>query len=135
MLALIDSVLSNCHEYLMISSLTWYYDISRYLRRNTKEPIGFIMGVSTALKLFNENLYDETSGNLLEALGKLFAIGAKVYVYNMSQSSLEQIIQETGTLWDIDSGKEEIGLNDITPLGPNQFLFKYLTSSHYFVSI
>lgn len=132
---LTDSVLNNCQDYLLLTSYTWYYDISQYIRRYSKESIGFIMGLSTVLKLFNQTLYDETSGNLLEALGKLFAIGAKVYVYAMPKESIEQSIRESNGLWELEHKEEAISLFDVHPTGPNQFLFKYLISSQYFVSI
>ena len=130
---LISNAIINCEDYMLISSFTWYYDISHYLRRHTKEQLGFVMGISTLMKLFNEKFYDETSGTLLEALGKLLAIGAKVYVYPMTKESLNTSDQGS-TTWSIKD-KDNITLEDITPEGAIKHLFNYLTQSNYVVSV
>ncbi len=133
--SLVLAVLESCEQYAMISSFTWYYDISQYLRRYSKEPIGFVMGISTMTKLFNEEFYDESSGSLLEVLGKLLAIGAKVYVYPMSTEIMESSINEfEGSKWHYPEN-QIITLDNLYPLGPAKHLFQYLKESNYLVGV
>ena len=136
MKSLVKSVISECDQYLMISAFTWYYDISKYLRRYSKEPLGFVMGITTVMKLFNEEFYDESSGSLLEALGKLLAIGAKVYAYPMQTKSIQalSLTESNSTSWSMPD-LEFTGLNDTHPIGASEHLFRYLLQSNYLVPL
>jgi hypothetical protein len=130
----LNSMISECEQIVMISAFTWYYDISKYLKRYSKEPLAFVMGIITFMKLFIEDFYDESSGSLLEALGKLLAIGAKVYVYPMPHENFEHLKDDNLENWHIPKN-DLVDLKDIYPLSHVQHLFKYLTASKYVVSL
>jgi hypothetical protein len=125
----------NC--YVMISDFSWYYSVSQYLRRHTQERISFIMGVSTLMKLFSDEVYDSESGNLLEALGKLLAIGVNIISYPMDISGLKTHL----TCTDEDLAKWKLPKDsiltatDIEPKGPEKHLYRYLLESDTLLTI
>ena len=57
------------------------YRLTAYLRRYTAEPIRFVVGVSLLAQVLQHQFYTDLPGQLLEALGKLFASNVKVHVY------------------------------------------------------
>lgn len=125
----------DCH--VMISDFAWYYSVSQYLRRHSQEQISFIMGVSTLMRLFSDDVYDSASGNLLEALGKLLAIGVNVISYPMDKNSIKAHLactDEDLAKWNIPKGKS-VCAKDIEPLGTEKHLFRYLLESNALLSI
>lgn len=125
-------------SYLILSSFSLYYNVSDYLRRYTKDPIAFLVGLSTVMKLFNETFYDETSGDLLEAIGKLLSIDVKIFAYPMSVEAIKEHLQITdlGTFdWEIKSDNNFPTLNTIRPKGPKEHLYDYLRASGYVVGV
>lgn len=130
--------LTSHGSYLMLSSFSWYYNVSQYLRRYTKDPIGFLMGLSTVVKLFNESLYDENSGDLLEAIGKLLSIDVRLFAYPMSCDAIKEHLQIPNLAafdWDIQSNNNFPTISTIKPKGPKEHLYNYLKSSGYLVGI
>ncbi len=126
---------NNCH--VMISNFSWYYSVSQYLRRHTEEKIAFIMGVSTLMKLFSDEVYDAESGNLLEALGRLLAIGVNVISYPMDAASVKTHLactDEDLARWKLPKDKL-LSANDIEPLGAEKHLYRYLLESKSLLSI
>ena len=53
--------------------------------------IGIVMGVQSLLEIFDEKYYLNLEGGILEALGRMFKSGLKLYVYPM-------VDEETGQL-------------------------------------
>lgn len=66
---------------VMVTNYSRFHNVTSYLRRYTKERIGFAMGVPTLARLMDEQPYIDLGGGLLEALGRLFAGPVKLYVY------------------------------------------------------
>jgi hypothetical protein len=125
----------DCH--VMLSDFSWYYSVSQYLRRHSNQKISFIMGISTLMKLFSDEIYDSESGNLLEALGKLLAIGVSVISYPMELKSIKSHLAYTDedlAKWDIAS-KKLVSINDIEPKGFEKHLYRYLLESKSLISI
>jgi hypothetical protein len=65
---------------VMISNYSRFYNVATYLRRYTHQRIVLVMGVPTLAGLFDEQHYRDLEGGILEAFGKLFAGGVKLYV-------------------------------------------------------
>jgi len=59
------------------------YHLTSYLRRYTDQPIRFVIGASTLVRLFHEAHYADLMGGLLEALARLLADNVKIYVLPM----------------------------------------------------
>src|SRR5438067_9587580 len=89
-LARVD-ILGALGRTVLILKFGEYYRLSSYLTRYTSRMIGLVMGVPSLLEIFDEKYYLTLEGGILEALGRMFKSGLKLYVYPM-------IDQETGEL-------------------------------------
>jgi hypothetical protein len=68
---------------VLISKFGEYYRLAAYLFRYTNRAIGLVMGVPSLVEIFNEKYYANLEGGILEALGRMFKGGLKLYVYPM----------------------------------------------------
>jgi hypothetical protein len=81
--------------------------------------IGLVMGVPSLMEIFDEKYYLNLEGGILEALGRMFKSGLKLYVY--------PVIDET-------SGKLITAHN--IEVAPNlQSLFRYLIDNEFIQEI
>src|SRR5213596_3744484 len=113
-LARVD-ILGALGRTVLISRFGEYYRLAGYLFRYTNKPIGLVMGVPSLIEIFDEKYYLNLEGGILEALGRMFKHGLKLYVYPM-------IDEKTGKL--ITATKVEVA--------PNlRSLFQYLIDNRY----
>jgi hypothetical protein len=89
-------VLGALGETVMISNYSAYYPVPAYLRRYTKKPLAFALGIPTLGELFDEQYYAELPGGLLQAFGNLFQVGVHLYVYPMRD-------EDTGALTTVEN--------------------------------
>jgi len=68
---------------VIISKFGEYFRLASYLARYTKRMIGLVMGVPSLMEIFDEKYYLNLEGGILEALGRMFKHGLKLYVYPM----------------------------------------------------
>jgi hypothetical protein len=80
---------------VMISKFGEYYRLAAYLFRYTTSAIGLVMGVPSLIEIFNEKYYTKLEGGILEALGRMFKGGLKLYVYPMIDEASGKIITAT----------------------------------------
>ena len=80
---------------VLISRFGEYYRLAGYLFRYTNKPIGLVMGVPSLIEIFNEKYYNKLEGGILEALGRMFKGGLKLYVYPMIDEASGKIITAT----------------------------------------
>lgn len=67
---------------VMISSYHEYYRLIEYLSQFTRgRKIGVVLGVFNLMDVFKEKFYENLSGGILEALGRLFGQNVKLFVY------------------------------------------------------
>jgi hypothetical protein len=100
---------------VLISRFREYYRLAGYLFRYTTRAIGLVMGVPSLLEIFNEKYYMNLEGGILEALGRMFKGGLKLYVYPM--------IDET-------TGKT-VGATQVNVAANLRLLFRYLNDNQY----
>ncbi|MDQ2918269.1 MAG: TonB-dependent receptor [Verrucomicrobiota bacterium] len=81
-LARVD-ILGALGRTVLVSKFGEYYRLATYLSRYTNKRIGLVMGVPTLLEIFDEKYYLNLEGGILEALGRMFKSGVKLYVYPM----------------------------------------------------
>jgi hypothetical protein len=93
-LARVD-ILGALSRTVLISRFREYYRLAGYLARYTNKPIGLVMGVPSLLEIFDEKYYSNLEGGILEALGRMFKIGLKLYVYPMMDESSGKIVTAT----------------------------------------
>jgi hypothetical protein len=68
---------------VMVSKFGEYFRLASYLARYTNRLIGLVMGVPSLMEIFDEKYYLNLEGGILEALGRMFKSGLKLYVYPM----------------------------------------------------
>jgi len=89
-LARVD-ILGALGRTVLISKFGEYYRLAAYVARYTNKMIGLVMGVPSLMEIFDEKYYLNLEGGILEALGRMFKVGLKLYVYPM-------IDEQTGKL-------------------------------------
>ncbi len=78
-LARVD-ILGALGRTVLISKFGEYYRLAGYLSRYTNKMIGLVMGVPSLMEIFEEKYYLNLEGGILEALGRMFKGGLKLYV-------------------------------------------------------
>src|SRR5256712_7890272 len=78
-----------------ISKFGEYYRLASYLSRYTNRPIGLVMGAPSLIEIFDEKYYLNLEGGILEALGRMFKSGLKLYVYPMIEETTGAILSAT----------------------------------------
>ena len=80
---------------MLISKFGEYYRLAAYLFRYTNRAIGLVMGVPSLIEIFNEKYYTNLEGGILEALGRMFKGGLKLYVYPTIDEATGKIVSAT----------------------------------------
>ncbi len=93
-LARVD-ILGALGRTVLISKFGEYYRLAAYLARYTNKMIGLVMGVPSLLEIFDEKYYFNLEGGILEALGRMFKSGLKLYVYPMIDEASGKIVTAT----------------------------------------
>jgi hypothetical protein len=81
-LARVD-ILGALGRTVLVSRFGEYYRLAGYLSRYTNRMIGLVMGVPSLIEIFDEKYYLNLEGGILEALGRMFKAGLKLFVYPM----------------------------------------------------
>ena len=90
-LARVD-ILGALGRTVLISKFGEYYRLAAYLSRYTNRMIGLVMGVPSLLEIFDEKYYLNLEGGILEALGRMFKQGLKLYVYPIMDEKTGKIL-------------------------------------------
>src|SRR5881394_1767845 len=117
-LARVD-ILGALGRTVLISKFGEYYRLASYLSRYTNRLIGLVMGVPSLMEIFDEKYYLNLEGGILEALGRMFKSGLKLYVY-------PKIDEETGEL--VTATKLEVAAN-------LRSLYQYLLENEFIQEI
>jgi len=80
---------------VMISKFGEYFRLASYLARYTNQMIGLVMGVPSLMEIFDEKYYLHLEGGILEALGRMFKGGLKLFVYPMIDDKTGQLVTAT----------------------------------------
>src|SRR3954470_17336612 len=117
-LARVD-ILGALGRTVIISKFGEYFKLAGYLSRYTNQTIGLVMGVPSLLEIFDEKYYLNLEGGILEALGRMFKHGLKLYVYPI-----------------VDEKKGELITATKVDVAPNlRSLFQYLIDNRYIEDI
>jgi hypothetical protein len=93
-LARVD-ILGALGRTVLISRFREYYRLAAYLFRYTNGAIGLVMGVPSLIEILNEKYYTNLEGGILEALGRMFKGGLKLYVYPLLDPTSGKIVTAT----------------------------------------
>jgi hypothetical protein len=117
-LARVD-ILGALGRTVLISKFAEYYRLATYLSRYTNQMIGLVLGVPSLMEIFDEKYYLNLEGGILEALGRMFKGGLKLFVY-------PTIDEETGKL---------ISASQLNVASNLRALFHYLIDNRYIEEI
>ena len=84
--------MTACGYPVLISDYFEYYRLADYLSRYTRDPIAITMGAGSVLDLFDESYYAELDGGVLEAFGRLFKNGLKIYCYPLLNRETQELM-------------------------------------------
>ena len=93
-LARVD-ILGALGRTVMVSKFGEYFRLASYLARYTNRMIGLVMGVPSLMEIFDEKYYLNLEGGILEALGRMFKGGLKLYVYPVIDEKTGQLVTAT----------------------------------------
>jgi hypothetical protein len=93
-LARVD-ILGALGRTVLVSKFGEYYRLAAYLSRYTNRMVGLVMGVPSLMEIFDEKYYLNLEGGILEALGRMFKGGLKLYVYPMIDEKTGRIVKAT----------------------------------------
>ena len=94
-LARVD-ILGALGRTVLISKFGEYYRLAGYLSRHSNRLVGLVMGVPSLLEIFDEKYYLNLEGGILEALGRMFKGGLKLYVYPMIDDRTGKVMTARG---------------------------------------
>ncbi len=77
---------------VMISNYSAYYQLAEYLHRYTRERVVFALGLPNLRDILEEKYYADLEGGLVEALGRLFKSGVKLFIYPFKNPGTGQIV-------------------------------------------
>lgn len=122
---------------VMLTRFGEFFQLSMYLRRYTKRPIGFLMGVSTVCQLFNEQYYTELKGRMLEGIARLFAHDVSLHVYPMIQADYEAHLQVStpGAIPLVEGDRDVVCVDELAFPAPLNHLFAYLREAGWIRSV
>jgi hypothetical protein len=113
------------------------YHLTSYLRRYTHEPMRFVLGASTLVRLFHEALYADLMGGMLEALGRLLADNVKIYVFPMETEAFLRALDGAGIAsTSVKVSAEGLVTADTIELDPPvHHLYRYLREANWIVEL
>lgn len=101
-------ILCSLGQTVLISNYQEYYRLSEYLTAFTNgKRVGIVLGYGNLQKIYDDSYYKDLSGGVLEALGRLFSKGVRLYVY---PSMVDGTLKTS---------------NDLTLSSSNRHLFSY----------
>lgn len=74
-------ILGALGKTVIVSNYRRFDSVTSLFRRYTQEWVGFVMGVPTLSKVFDEQFYTNLPGGILEGLGRLFQGNVRLYAY------------------------------------------------------
>ncbi|WBV56518.1 TonB-dependent receptor [Chryseobacterium daecheongense] len=80
---------------VIVSNFSEYYRLIDYFASYTSGNIGVAMGVNNLLMVFDEKYYKNLSGGILEAFGKFFRNGMRVYLYPYKDPETHELLDSS----------------------------------------
>ena len=90
-LARVD-ILRSLGRTVLISKFGEYYRLAHYLSRYTNKMVALVMGVPSLHEIFDEKYYLNLEGGILEALGRMFKAGLRLFVYPLEDEKTGELI-------------------------------------------
>jgi len=90
-LARVD-LINTVGKMVLVSDIGAFHALGEYLADRKVDATGLVLGVPLLRELFNESHYRRLDGGILEAFGRLFTHGVRLYVYPTRDVITGQIV-------------------------------------------
>lgn len=113
------------------------FRLSAFLRRNSPDPIRFVVGLDAVVTILRDRFYAGISGGLLEGLSKLLTPNTRLYVFSMPASLLRERLALHGVepeFWSAPD-KAMLSLDDLSVAPPAGHLLEFLKSAGWAVPV
>jgi len=122
---------------VMLTRFPEIYHLTSYLRRYTNQPMRFVVGASTLVRLFYEAQYSDLMGGLLEALARLLAENVKIYVFPMEIEAFRSALAGAGVPSNsaVASAEGFVTADTIQLDPPVCHLYRYLLDASWIVGL
>lgn len=107
------------------------YHLTGYLRRYTREPLRFSMGLTSLVYHLSDAYYQDLEGGILEAVGRLIARKVRLYVFPMPVERVRERMVSVGfdqAAWELPASGDA-SLSNAGPRGPLRHLYSFLVTS------
>ncbi|HOI32356.1 MAG: hypothetical protein PHG67_09090 [Bacteroidales bacterium] len=94
-------LLNEMGQHVMVSNFREFYKLVSYLSQFRTIKLRLVIGLDTFEKVMDESYYTDLKGGILEALGKLFPINVKVYLYPVLNPKNNKQLQSQDLKWDV----------------------------------
>jgi len=75
------NLLTALKSSVIITNFSQHYEFAAYVSRNCKNSFALVLGIDNLRETLDEKYYDHLDGGILEACGKLFSKGCRLYIY------------------------------------------------------
>jgi len=76
-----DDLINAVGKMVLVSDLGAFHAVGEYLADRAADATGLVLGVPLLREVFNESHYRQLDGGILEAFGRLFTHGVRLYVH------------------------------------------------------
>lgn len=85
-------ILCSLGQTVLISDYEEYYKLAAYLYKiSRQQKIGFLLGIESLVKIFDESYYSPLPGGILEAFGILFGRDVTLYIYPLQRTPQDEL--------------------------------------------
>jgi hypothetical protein len=77
---------------VLVSNYARYFRLAAYLVRHTAEPVAIGMGLRRLREMFDEQYYSDLDGGILEAFGRMFKRGLRLYIYPVKEGEDRHLV-------------------------------------------
>lgn len=85
-------VLQSLGKNVLLSKYSEFHRLSGYLARQTKMPVGIVLGLPLFEELFKPCWYEDLAGGVVESFGRLFRNQVRLYVYPSGDKATGKIL-------------------------------------------
>lgn len=139
-LARVDAIAALGYH-VLISNYFEYWKLVAYFRRYTLLPLGIVLGINNLIDIFTERYYENLPGGILEAFGRLFKAGVRLYIYPMLGESFAKYASDTLTEAAPEGDRGELAGNALITVhnvrvsNHLRSLFAYLLENRFLESV
>jgi hypothetical protein len=110
------------------------YAMGAYVSRYTKSQVHFAVGLSVLIYAMQDR-YKNLEGALLEGTARLFTQNVRLSVYPMTEAALKTRLEQLDAgKWTYEVTDGLVYVNNLHPVEPINFLFRYLLACGFVVS-